>query len=195
MGRIREVPELGNMNIRNKIINNLDLVDDETIKFLSTIPSPSKIIEIEGGMGEISEHLSNLKNNVNLIGDQRLFFVYRNSVFPKSNVTNMNLNPNLIKPGSKVYYDYAIIHDEQYFNLAKSIAKYVYNVSSKEIYSEKELVNSVEEPIVITENKNAEPTAEEINTSNSIIYAEQTDKSDAMSGAVSVDIEPVVNLE
>lgn len=195
MGRIREVPELGNMDLRNKIINGLDLVDDETINFLSSIPSGSKIIEIEGGMGEISEHLSNLKNSVNLIGDQRLFFVYRGSVFPKSNVTHMNLNPNLIKPGSKVYYDYAIIHDGQYVNLAKSIAKYVYNVSSKEIYSEKEPINSAEEPVVVTENKNAESAGEEINTPNSIIYTEQADKSDAISGAVSVDIESMVSLE
>ena len=66
MDRIREVPELGNMDLRHKIVNGLDLVDDETVKLLSQIKTGSNIIEIEGGMGEIAEHLSELGNKVRL---------------------------------------------------------------------------------------------------------------------------------
>ena len=44
MDRIREVPELGNMDLRHKIVNGLDLVDDETVKLLSQIKTGSNII-------------------------------------------------------------------------------------------------------------------------------------------------------
>ena len=195
MERIREVPEIGNMDLRSKIINGLDLVDEETIKFLSSIPSGSKIIEIEGGMGEISEYLSELGNNVRLVGEHRLFFVYRESVFSKSKVIPMNINPDSIKAVNKVYYDYAIVHSPEYLRLALSIAKYVYNVVSKEVLSEKEPINHPEDPIVISENKDVGTKPESSIDSNNIVSTEQISKPDQITDPVTSDNEPSGNLE
>lgn len=202
MRRIREVPEIGNAYLRNKIVNGLDLVDDNIKEFLSTISTGSKIIEIEGGMGEISEHLAELGNNVKLIGEHRLFFVYRESVFPKSKVVPMNINLSSIKAGSKAYYDYAIIHESHHIDFAKSIAKHVYNVVLKEIHT-KELglineegsINSSEESVKITKNADVESSTGESVTPNDTVRVEQLFSPDKIQDSISSDNEPIIDLE
>lgn len=206
MDRIREVPEIGNMDLRNKIVNNLDLVDEETVKFLSSIPKGSKIIEIEGGMGEISEHLSELGNSVRLIGDQRHFFVYREQVFPRSKVIPMNLNPDAIKAGNKVYYDYAIVHTGQYIPIAMSIANFVYNVVTKEIITgipiepkkennAEKPVDSAKKPVIIPKDEDVKSTTKKIAASNDTILIEQIAESDTDSNSIPTDNESGSNLE
>lgn len=140
----KRVPELANMHARNLILEGNPLVDDETINLLSFI-NGSQVIEILGGLGEIAEHLSEKGNNVRLVEESRLFFVYRRQLFPYSKVIEMNVSPSAIKVVNP-YYDYAIIHSEEYKDLALSMAKKaVINVSTKEIY-EKAIVNNSKKP-------------------------------------------------
>lgn len=136
----KRVPELANMHARSLILEGKSLVDDAVIELLSFIKG-AQVIEILGGLGEIAEHLSETGNNVRLVEESRLFFVYRRQIFPYSKVIEMNVSPSAIKVVTP-YYDYAIIHSDDQKELALSMAKKaVVNVSTKEVY-EKTSVNN-----------------------------------------------------
>ena len=147
------VPELANMTARSLILEGKPLVDEATVDLLSFV-NGSQVIEILGGLGEVSEHLSERGNNVRLLEESRLFFVYRRQIFPYSKVIEMNVSPSAIKVVTP-YYDYAIIHSDEQKELALSMAKKaVVNVSTKEIY-EKTSINNTKKPRANT--KNADP--------------------------------------
>lgn len=147
------VPELANMHARNLILEGKNLLDDATIDLLSFIKG-AQVIEILGGLGAVAEHLSEKGNNVRLVEESRLFFVYRRQIFPYSKVIEMNVSPSAIKVVTP-YYDYAIIHSEDQKELALSMAKKaVINISTKEVY-EKAGINNTKKPRANT--KNADP--------------------------------------
>lgn len=149
----KRVPELANMHARSLILEGKSLVDDATIDLLSFIKG-AQVIEILGGLGEIAEHLSETGNNVRLVEESRLFFVYRRQIFPYSKVIEMNVSPSAIKVVTP-YYDYAIIHSDDQKELALSMAKKaVVNVSTKEVY-EKASVNNTKKSRANTKNNYA----------------------------------------
>lgn len=141
MYKFKNKPELANSDARNKIINNTPLVDSVVSKNLDTIVN-SKVIEIGGGLGEVSEYLSVMGNNVKLVEETRRFFVYRRNLFPDSKVVEMNVNPFAITTKLQ-HYDYAIIHSEDHLELAKSLATNVFNVEKNSFYGQ-EPINSSE---------------------------------------------------
>lgn len=155
------VPELANMTARSLILEGKPLVDDSTIELLSFIKG-AQVIELLGGLGEVAEHLSEKGNNVRLVEEGRLFFVYRRQIFPYSKVIEMNVAPSAIKVVTP-YYDYAIIHSDDQKELALSMAKKaVVNVSTKEVY-EKASVSNIKKSRANT--KNEEPAVVDVNPS------------------------------
>lgn len=135
------VPELANMTARSLILEGKPLVDDSIIELVSFIKG-AQVIELLGGLGEVAEHLSERGNNVRLVEEGRLFFVYRRQIFPYSKVIEMNVSPSAIKVVSP-YYDYAIIHSDSQKELALSMAKKaVVNVSTKEVYEKASINNT-----------------------------------------------------
>ena len=128
-------PELAMTHERNKIINDIPMISDEIKDLLKPVIG-QKGIEIAGGIGIVAEHLSATGNSVRLVEELSRFFVYRRQLFPNSRVIEMNVWPELIK-SNKQHYDFAIIHSDEWFNIAKNIANTVYNVTTKETYEKK----------------------------------------------------------
>lgn len=113
-----------------------ELLDDDLIEFLVGIKPGSKGIEIMGRLGFIAEYLSQKGSIVKLVDEDNMFFVYRGHLFPKSKVVDMNLHPSSIKSKTQ-HYDFAIIHSDEFIDLAKDIATTVYQVEKREIYTKK----------------------------------------------------------
>lgn len=113
-----------------------ELLDDDLIEFLGDIKPGSKGIEIMGRLGFIAEYLSQKGSTVKLVDEDRMFFVYRGHLFPKSKVVEMNLHPSSIK-STVQHYDFAIIHSDEFVELAKDIAATVYHVEKREVYTKK----------------------------------------------------------
>lgn len=138
MGDIRKksrVPEIAIMFNRERGQDNTkELLDEDLIEFLKEIKGQNGI-EIMGRLGFISEYLSRKGNTIRLVDEERMFFVYRGHIFRNSKVIEMNIHPMHISPNKK-YYDFAIIHSDEFLDLAKNIAKTVYNVESMKIYEE-----------------------------------------------------------
>lgn len=129
------VPEIAMMYNRARGEDNTkELLDDDMIEFLKDIQGQNGI-ELMGRLGFISEYLSRKGNTVRLVDEERMFFVYRGHIFRNSKVVEMNIHPSYISPSVK-YYDFAIIHSEEFIDLAKKIAQKVYNVESMKIYEE-----------------------------------------------------------
>lgn len=129
------VPEIAMMYNRGRAEDkSQELLDEDMIEFLKEINGQSGI-ELMGRLGFISEYLSKKGNTVRLVDEERMFFVYRGHIFKNSKVIEMNIHPSYISPSVK-YYDFAIIHSEEFLDLAKNIAKTVYNVESMKVYEE-----------------------------------------------------------
>lgn len=135
MNKYWNSPELAMTHERNKIINDIPMISDEIKDLLKPIVG-QKGIEIAGGIGIVAEHLSATGNSVRLVEELSRFFVYRRQLFPNSRVIEMNVWPELIK-SNKQHYDFAIIHSDEWLNIAKNIANTVYNVTTKETYEKK----------------------------------------------------------
>ena len=134
MNKYWNCPELAMTHERNKIINDIPLVSDEVKDLLKHVVG-QKGIEIAGGIGVVAEHLSATGNSVRLVEELSRFFVYRRQLFPNSRVIEMNVWPELIK-SNKQHYDFAIIHSDEWLNIAKNIANTVYNVTTKGTYGQ-----------------------------------------------------------
>lgn len=134
MNKYWNSPELAMTHERNKIINDIPMISDEIKDLLKPIVG-QKGIEIAGGIGIVAEHLSATGNSVRLVEELSRFFVYRRQLFPNSRVIEMNVWPELIK-SNKQHYDFAIIHSDEWLNIAKNIANVVYNVTTKGTYGQ-----------------------------------------------------------
>jgi hypothetical protein len=115
-----------------------ELIDDDLIEFLKDIKGANGI-ELMGRLGFISEYLSQKGNTVRLVDEERMFFVYRGHIFRKSNVIEMNIHPNSINPSIK-YYDFAIVHSDEFLDLANKIADTVYHIERMEVYRDGKIV-------------------------------------------------------
>ena len=107
----------------------------------------------------------------------------------------MNLNPNMIKSGNKIYYDCAIIHSNQYLGLALLIAKYVYNVVSKEVYRDQKLVDRTKESVTVPQNEGVGPAIGENISPDNIVPVEQVTESNSPTDSIPADNKPDGNLE
>lgn len=129
------VPEIAMMYNKERAQDTeRELIDDDLIEFLKDINGQNGV-ELMGRLGFISEYLSRKGNTVRLVDEDRMFFVYREHIFHNSKVVEMNIHPMHINPSIK-YYDFAIIHSDEFLDLAQKIAKRVYHVESMKIYEE-----------------------------------------------------------
>ncbi len=151
-------PELDIMSVRSMINNGENLLSESVIKFLEFIEN-STVLEIDGGLGLISEHLS-ATNRVRLCDDGRLYFVYRRQIFPKSSVIEMNISPTAISTKNPIV-DYVVIHKPEFLDMAKKIAKkmvvLMYDMSvitSEVIENEKININNTEVTREISKDNN-----------------------------------------
>lgn len=129
------VPEIAIMYNRERAEDTTrELINDDLIEFLKDIKGQNGI-ELMGRLGFISEYLSRKGNSVRLVDEERMFFVYREHIFRNSKVIEMNIHPMHISPSIK-YYDFVIIHSDEFLDLGKKIARRVYHVERMEIYEE-----------------------------------------------------------
>lgn len=135
-------PELDVMTTKSKIKNGESLLDDSVIDFLSSIKNGTGL-ELDGGLGLVSEHLSD-RMKMRLCDDGRLYFTYRRQIFPKSSVMEMNITPNAISDKIAIV-DYVIIHSPEWLELAKKLAKKmvitIYDLSTINVERNNEQVN------------------------------------------------------
>lgn len=135
-------PELDNMTVKSKIENKENLLGEDIINLLSTIKN-STVLELDGGLGLISEHLS-ATNSVRLCDDGRLYFAYRRQLFPKSKVIEMNVPPSSINDNYKIV-DYVVIHNNDFLDKAKKLAKKAVILTHEMLILEnKEITNNEE---------------------------------------------------
>lgn len=198
MNKYWNSPELAMTHERNKIINDIPLVSDEVKDLLKTVVG-QKGIEIAGGIGIVAEHLSATGNSVRLVEELSRFFVYRRQLFPNSRVIEMNVWPELIK-SNKQHYDFAIIHSDEWFNIAKNIANTVYNVTTKETYEKKSNgkipVNNSKGSVDIPKDEVvSEITTEEIVDTGISVPISEHEAPVKSSLPESSDNEPVSNME
>jgi len=151
MVEISRVPEVDMGRAQVNILHNIPFLDHETLDALNSISG--KIVEIEGGLGFVSEELSK-KNDVVLVEEQYLFLNYRNQIFPKSQVRIMNVWPGRLDLPAP-FYDWAIIHGLTWLAVAKRLAKVVINIKTKEVYYG-------EVPLIDPEEFRAEPKDENV---------------------------------
>jgi len=138
---ISRVPEIDMGRAQVNILHNIPFLDNETLDALNNISG--KIVEIEGGLGFVSEELSK-KNDVVLVEEHYLFLNYRNQIFPSSKVKVMNVWPGRLDLPTP-FYDWAIIHSPTWLAIAKRLAKVVINIKTKEVYyGEVPLIDSEE---------------------------------------------------
>ena len=153
-----KVPELAIMDARGKQLNNEPLLSPLLATFIEPLVGNTSgfIIEIMGGLGIISEALSESGCDVRLMEEQRMFFVYRKQLWPKSKVTEMNMHPSAFKTNKKIFYA-SIIHGEEFLEFAKSISTIVFNTENFTVTYEHETpVNNTENNTSVTENKTTE---------------------------------------
>lgn len=104
---------------KTKLAGNVPL-DADVIDILKTVSG--SVLDINGGVGRVSEYLSEKGCDVTLLDPNRLSFSYRRGIVPKSKVKCWNIEADAIKLDKPVF-DYVIIRGLGYYDLAKKIAK------------------------------------------------------------------------
>ena len=104
---------------RIKMEDNKIKLNENIVDLLKDIHHNSTL-EINGGLGEVSEYLSEF-NNCSLTEERGLCEVYRKNLFPASTVKQLIINWKNIAPNP--YYDYVIIHDNKDYQNASKLAK------------------------------------------------------------------------
>lgn len=104
---------------KTKLAGNVPL-DDDVVEILKTVSGT--VLDINGGVGRVSEYLSEKGCEVTLLDPNRLSFSYRRGIVPKSKVKCWNIEADSIKL-DKPCFDYVIIRGLGYYDLAKKIAK------------------------------------------------------------------------
>lgn len=104
---------------KTKLAGNVPL-DNEIVEILKTVSGT--VLDINGGVGRVSEYLSEKGCDVTLLDPNRLSFSYRRGIVPKSKVKCWNIEADSIKL-DKPCFDYVIIRGLGYHDLAKKIAK------------------------------------------------------------------------
>lgn len=167
-----KVAELENIRIRSAIVNGIELFTEDFKQFTEGLTG-RRIIELSGGMGEHAEYLAELGNNVSLVEEQRMCFVYRRQVWPNSKVVEMNIHPSKIKAMDKPFADLAIIHSDEFNEIARNIARTVYNLTTKEFYGQ-ESFNIAKKPRENTKNSSTKASTVSTDTNNSVSNNEVT---------------------
>lgn len=133
---------------RVKVDGSDIVIDSKVLDLISDIVD-SKVLEVNGGIGEISEYLSLKQNRCFLTEERRLCFVYRRSLFKNSKVVEMNIDWKHII--DKRYYDYVIIHDTKDLEKAKKLGTVIINLETMErVVNEKIDVDTVENSRTVT---------------------------------------------
>lgn len=104
---------------KTKLAGNVPL-DNDVVDILKTVSGT--VLDINGGVGRVSEYLSEKGCDVTLLDPNRLSFSYRRGIVPKSKVKCWNIEADSIKL-DKPCFDYVIIRGLGYYDLAKKIAK------------------------------------------------------------------------
>lgn len=89
---------------------------------LSSVPSGSLVLDLNGGVGLIAEYLSKNGCQVTLTDGNRLSFSYRKALVPNSNVKFWNIESVNIKL-NKPSYDYVVCRSTGDYSLAFKLAK------------------------------------------------------------------------
>lgn len=110
-----ERPEFEKTKLAGKVPLDQDVQD-----ILSTVSGT--VLDIHGGVGRVSEYLSDRGCEVTLVDPNRLSFSYRRGIVPNSRVKCWNIEADTIKLNRPIY-DYVIIRGLGYYDLAKTIAK------------------------------------------------------------------------
>ena len=107
--------------LAGKVNKNEDgvVLDEEVLELLKDV-NDSTVLEVNGGIGEVSEYLSK-NNTVSLTEERRLCFVFLKNLFKDSTVVEMNINWR--KFDKNQYYDYVIIHEGNDLSDAKKLAR------------------------------------------------------------------------
>jgi hypothetical protein len=128
-------PEMAKSEFINKVFVKKSLVTPDEEAALSDIRD-KRVLEI-GGIGILAEYLSTRGNEVRLCEDDSLYFDYREHVVPTSTVVRLNTSPHNLK-SAKPYYDYVIIHSDEYNGVAERMCKgEIINTNKIEEYIEK----------------------------------------------------------
>jgi hypothetical protein len=146
------------------------------------------VLDINGGVGRVSEYLSDRGCNVTLVDPNRLSFSYRKGIVPNSKVKCWNIEADTIKL-NKPIYDYVIIRGLGYYDLAKTIAKKgVVNLITMELENVMHNSETVTSP---SENSGViKPDKESISNSVQPIVPESQTELPSVPG-----VEPLVDLE
>lgn len=104
---------------KTKLAGSVPL-DNDVIEILKTVSGT--VLDINGGVGRVSEYLSEKGCDVTLLDPNRLSFSYRRGIVPKSKVKCWNIEADSIKL-DKPCFDYVIIRGLGYHDLAQKIAK------------------------------------------------------------------------
>lgn len=106
---------------KTKLAGNVPL-EENIVKVLDNVVAGATVLDINGGVGRVSEYLSNKGCVVTLVDPNRLSFSYRRGIVPKSTVKCWNIEASSIKLDKPVF-DYVIVRGTEYYELAKTIAK------------------------------------------------------------------------
>ncbi len=104
---------------KDKLVSG-DLVDYATGTLIDNVKGT--VLDINGGVGLISEYLSNRGCEVTLVAPERLAFSFRKRLVPNSKVRTMNIDGTEIKL-NKPLYDFVIIRSLSHRELAMKICK------------------------------------------------------------------------
>jgi hypothetical protein len=166
-------PELDIMVAKSKIEKGEPLLDESIINFLSFLKEGTGL-ELDGGLGLVSEHLSG-RLKMRLCDDGRLYFTFRRQIFPKSSVMEMNITPNALSDKSPIV-DYVIIHSPQWLDLAKKLAKKMvvttYDLSGVNVgkYDEQIDINNTEVSREVTENRGNKKSNKKHSTNSDVVH-------------------------
>lgn len=108
-------------------------LEKEYLVLLDHINATETVLDLEGGVGLVSEHLANLSCKVTLQEVNRLAFSFRRNIVPNSKVTPWNIDASSIKL-DKPSYDHVILRNAGNLGLAKKLAKKsIINLFSMEV--------------------------------------------------------------
>lgn len=95
---------------------------EDIVKLLSSIEPTASVIDINGGVGLLAEHLSKRGCDVTLTDGNRLSLSYRKAIVPESNVKFWSIESSNIKL-NKPCYDYVICRSTGDYSLSFKLAK------------------------------------------------------------------------
>jgi hypothetical protein len=189
------------MAAREKLSNGIPLLSDAEITFLSVIEAGSSTLELNGGLGIVSEHLS-ATCRTKLCDDGRLYFTYRRQIFPKSSVIEMNISPYALSTSIRIS-DFVIIHNPEFLEIARKLAKkfivVMYEKAIISVYTKEENetvdINSVKNTGAVTKNSSNKTVAPEQPTSDNTIHNDELPKSNGDANLDNADNKSVLDME